>query len=260
MSEELNISLVQYDIAWEDPEANYERVEKLILERELRSDIIVLPEMFNTGFTMEPAKIVDEVVCSRALDKMKAWAEKTGAVIAGSIAFPESGRFYNRFVAIFPSGKMVHYDKRHLFRMGDEHKTYSPGFGQSIFELKGWRIAPFICYDLRFPVWNRNVNNSYDLALYSANWPENRKSVWFTLLNARAIENQCYVAGVNRIGMDPTCTYPGGSILIDYKGNVLSEASSSDEGLLEQTFSLESLRRFREKFPAWMDADPFDIL
>lgn len=260
MNKELNISLVQCDIAWEDPGANYDRIENLILERELKSDIIVLPEMFNTGFTMEPANIVDEEVCHCTLVKMRAWSEKTGAVIAGTMAFPESGRFYNRFVAIFPSGKMVHYDKRHLFRMGDEHKVYSPGHGQLIFELNGWRIAPFICYDLRFPVWSRNVNNNYDIAIYSANWPANRKSVWSTLLKARAIENQCYVAGVNRIGEDPACAYMGGSMLIDYKGNVLSEASPSEEGLMQQTFDLRSLRRFRDKFPAWMDADPFAFL
>ena len=258
MAEDFNISLLQFDIVWEDPLTNYQQIESLILNSSFTPDIIVLPEMFNTGFTMEPAKIASENSNRLVIERMKKWAEATAAAIIGSVAWYEADKYYNRLLAVTPAGDVFHYDKRHLFRMGAEQAVYTAGNERVVFEFKGWRIALFVCYDLRFPVWSRN-RRDYDLAVYVANWPDKRIDAWKALLKARAIENQCYVAGVNRVGKDKYENYNGATRLIDFYGTVIEKAPDGTNCLTNGSLLLKPLQRFRERFPAWMDADSFII-
>lgn len=253
----LKITLVQYDIEWESSSKNFDKIEKLLDFDYEQSDLIVLPEMFNSGFSMNPVKIA-ESKHGKVVNWMKYMASKHQSTIAGSVAIKENGRFYNRFFAVYPNGYIMEYNKRHLFRMSGEEKVYSEGNKQVIININGWRCALFVCYDLRFPVWTRN-QNSYDLALFVANWPSVRIDVWKTLLKARALENQCYVAGVNRIGKSDGIEYNGNSLIYDYKGSIISSLQEHEEGLIKFKLSLNNLNNFREKFPAWMDADKFEI-
>ncbi|MCL2072288.1 MAG: amidohydrolase [Marinilabiliaceae bacterium] len=254
----MKIVLVQYDIAWESPSFNLIKIENMFLNETEHFDLILLPEMFNTGFSMNPHKIA-ETMEGDTINWMKNFALQKDAVIAGSVSIKENGLYYNRFLAVYPNGKIEKYDKKHLFRMSDEDLVYTPGNKNSIIDLKGWRCALFVCYDIRFPVWCRNRNN-YDLALFNANWPKPRIDVWKTLLKARAIENQCYTAGVNRIGNSNEISYNGHSYIYDYLGNIIGSLKEDEEGLIKAELSLNKLNQFKEKFPAWMDADDFTVV
>jgi predicted amidohydrolase len=228
------------------------------------TDLIVLPEMFTTGFTMEAAAVAEPMNLT-TFRWLKQMAAQTGAVVTGSYVVKENGRYLNRLIWMQPDGQFDVYDKRHLFRMAHEDKTYSAGTARLVKEWKGWRICPLICYDLRFPVWSRNkqagsTEFAYDLLLYVANWPAARRNTWNTLLQARAIENLSYVVGVNRVGDDPKGNhYTGDSAVVDFRGDVLFRETDK-EVVHQQTLSLESLTEFRASFPANLDADDYSLV
>ncbi|MBC3783710.1 amidohydrolase [Spirosoma utsteinense] len=267
----MNITLLQTDLYWHDPVANRAMLEERIFNLPEQTDLIVLPEMFTTGFTMD-ARAVAEPMNLTTFRWLKQMAVQTGAVVTGSYVVREGNSFYNRLIWMQPNGEFDVYDKRHLFRMAGEDGIYTAGTRRIVKEWKGWRICPLVCYDLRFPVWSRNTNPdpsspaatdtsfAYDLLLYVANWPAPRRNAWNVLLQARAVENLCYVAGVNRVGVDGNQNqYTGDSALIDFKGEVLFRQTDS-EVVYQQTVSLDELRAFRDRFPANLDADSFTIL
>ncbi|MFL5730904.1 MAG: amidohydrolase [Cytophagaceae bacterium] len=256
--QDLKVSLIQSALHWESPDANLAMFEEKIWSIREKTDLIVLPEMFTTGFTMNAAA-VSEPMNYKACKWIKQQAEQTKAVVTGSVIIKEEGKFFNRLLWAEPDGSLFYYDKRHLFRMAEEHQTYSAGDRKLIREVKGWKIFPLICYDLRFPVWSRNVSNAYDLILYVANWPQARSSAWKALLKARAIENLSYCIGVNRIKEDGKgIYYSGDSMIINYKGEELFNAADQ-EAVHTMSLNYEELKAFREKFPADMDADKFEI-
>jgi len=258
MSDTLHLALLQLNLHWHSPDANRAHIEEQLRQVE-GADVVLLPEMFTTGFTME-APTYAEPMNFHTCRWMRLMAAHTGAVIAGSIIVKEQKQYYNRLLWATPDGEVLHYDKRHLFRMAGEHEVYTPGSFLPIFNLKGWRIAPFICYDLRFPVWSYNRNAMYDLAIYVANWPQPRIGAWDALLAARAIENAAYVAGVNRSGMDPNGVfYPGHSAVYDFKGQVLAQAGE-EETILRVTLTKAALDDFRQKFPVHLDSDDYLIV
>ena len=252
----LKISLLQTSLHWQDKSANYKKFEALI-QRTGDTDVIILPEMFTTGFTMEPEQLAESFP-GPSIDWMATQAKLADAAITGSIVTKLGGNYYNRLVWMTPDGSYQTYDKRHLFRMANEDKHYSAGKDRLVVEYKGWRICPLICYDLRFPVWSRNQND-YDLLIYIANWPSVRREPWKTLLPARAIENLCYVAGVNRVGEDGNgFPHSGDSMVIDPKGTCLFY--QADQEIVETlTLDAEALLKFRKRFPADRDADDFNI-
>ena len=263
----LKISLIQSSLHWEDPKANCQALAQKI--NQLKStDLIILPEMFTTGFSMASTKLSEKMDGS-SVHWMRSMAAKSDAVICGSLIIKEASRYYNRLIWMRPDGSYDHYDKRHLFRMADEDQHFSSGQKKLIVELKGWKICPLICYDLRFPVWSRNTFNTdrktyshpaYDLLIYVANWPAPRATAWSKLLLARAIENQVYVAGVNRIGKDGNDVgYIGGSVIVDAKGEAIWEAGEGTEEAITLEINKESLNAFRKKFPLGMDADNFRL-
>ena len=255
--EDLNISLVQCNLIWEDKEQNLTNIRRQIFDQETIADIILLPEMFSTGFSMNPAPLAESMSGS-TIQWMTDLAKDSDSLICGSIIIEINSAFVNRFVAVSSEGVHAYYDKRHLFRMGHEESFYKMGDRRVVFTWKGWRILPQICYDIRFPVWIRNQGD-YDMALFVANWPEPRREVWKTLLVARALENQAYVAGVNRIGIDNSgINHYGDSMIIDPKGAILSE-TGNQEIVLSATLSYDELERFRTKFPAHLDRDAFTI-
>lgn len=250
----LIITYIQTELVWENVQANLEMLDNKIEAIENPTDLILLPEMFSTGFSMNPAKLAETMQGSAVTWMMKKAAEKS-AVITGSLMIEEGGRYFNRLVWAKPDGRMLTYDKKHLFRMTGEEKVYRAGTHQLTVELKGWRIRPFICYDLRFPAWMRNSKNPYDLAIVVANWPAAREVQWQTLLRARAIENQSYVIGVNRIGVDGNeIEYNGYSCVIDYQGNVHFQEVKRPH-TQTASLSLTTLQNYRETFPVWMDRD-----
>ncbi len=264
----MNVSLLQPDLHWHDPVANRAMLEEKIMALPHPTDLIVLPEMFTTGFTMD-ARTVAEVPNLTTMRWIRQMAQQTDAVVTGSYVVRGSGllgrSFYNRLVWMQPDGQFDTYDKRHLFRMAGEDTVYTAGNQRIIKEWRGWRVCPLICYDLRFPVWSRNVLTdapaefAYDLLLYVANWPSPRQTAWDTLLQARAIENLSYVVGVNRVGTDGNGHgYVGGSAIVDPMGAVLFRQADT-EIVHQQTLSLDMLREFRERFPANLDADRFTI-
>jgi len=259
-ADNLRISLVQTDLYWEDIPANLASLEEQIARIGGETDLIILPEMFSTGFSMEPEKLAEplNLVTTRWLRQI---ALSTNALIMGSFIARDGKAFYNRLIAVFPNGTYEFYDKRHLFRMGGENEVYCPGNRPLTLHWKGWNIRPLICYDLRFPVWSRfTQDNPYDLLVYTANWPASRNFTWETLLKARAIENLSYVAGVNRLGIDGRqIDYVGNSMLIDFKGQEIKNAGS-DPQVITAGISLAELHAFRQKFPAYLDADSFEIL
>lgn len=257
--ENLRITLVQSEIIWHDVEKNLRHLESLIKTGKPETDLIILPEMFNSGFTMTPSEVSEDMNGS-TVNLLLRLSLETNADITGSIPLIENGVFYNRLIWVTPEGKVFTYDKKHLFRMGGEDKVYTPGSRHLTVNIKGWRIRPFICYDLRFPVWTRNSTMEYDLAVYSANWPAERDFHWEILLRARAIENLCYVAGVNRTGNDRNkISYNGKSSVIDYYGKVLYSADAN-ESLHTVELSYADLLSYRESFPAWMDSDRFELI
>ena len=253
----LRVSLVQTDLVWENPSANCAQLEEKLASLGGSTDVVVLPEMFATGFSMSETGA--EIGKGPALQWMQVQANRLGALVIGSLKVKQQNSFYNRLYAVHPDGSYSSYDKRHLFRMGGEHEFYKSGDQQVIVSYKGWNIALFICYDLRFPVWSRNVSMAYDAAIYVANWPAPRANAWRTLLQARAIENLAYVVGVNRVGTDANeLAYSGDSLLVDFKGDLLLDLKSADQ-ILTSELSLESLAEFRAKFPAHLDADSFSL-
>jgi omega-amidase len=253
----LDVSIIQSELHWHDRQANLRQFSRLVRELDRATDLVVLPEMFATGFTME-AEAQAERMNGPSVAWMAETAKASGAALCGSLVIEDGGRYFNRFILMRPDGNFDFYDKRHLFRLAGEHEHYSAGGGLVTFRLKDWRVRPMICYDLRFPAWSRN-RNDYDLLVYVANWPDRRHLAWQTLIRARAIENLAYVAGVNRIGSDGNgVRYVGGSAVIDYLGNDLIPVSDGP-GLWSASLDLASLRAFREKFPFHLDADRFTI-
>jgi predicted amidohydrolase len=254
---DLNLTLLQTELAWQNPEANREHFAGLIEAEAPHSDLILLPETFATGFTME-AVANSEPGDGESAGWMREMARKHDVFLCGSIVTRDDDKYFNRLLWVSPEGEQRRYDKRHLFRMAGEHKKYSAGKEKIIVHIDDWRICPLICYDLRFPVWSRGINE-YDLLLYVANWPAPRRSAWRTLLPARAVENLCYCAGVNRIGKDGNdIEYAGDSMVADYYGNLIADAGEQDTAV-RVTLSLDKLDAYREKFPAWKDADRFHI-
>jgi len=248
------ITIIQSDLDWEAIEANLGRFDAQIDALDTDTDLIVLPEMFSTGFSMNAGELAEEMD-GRAITWMRNKSVEKKAVITGSVMVRDQGRFFNRLVWAQPDGLMATYDKKHLFRYAGEEKIYTAGQRLLTVTLKGWRIRPFICYDLRFPIWTRNLNCGYDFAIFVANWPAKRAPHWRALLKARAIENQSYVVAVNRVGLDGNgFEYHGHSAVIDPTGEVLFEKA---QDTFTATFNLspDVLTRYREKFPAWMDAD-----
>ena len=252
----LSIALVQSEQYWHDPEKNRAHFGSLI-EDLTDLDLIVLPEMFSTGFTMD-SKRMAETMEGPTMDWLRSFATNLGSHICGSMIIEDNGFYYNRFFLIGPDAEPLIYDKRHLFRMADEHNHYRSGSERLVFELKGIRMCPQVCYDLRFPVFSRNQND-YDLLLYVANWPAARRSHWRTLLTARAIENQTFVVGVNRIGEDGNqILYAGDSGIIDANGEWLVDLKS-DNGVTKVQIDLTEQQEYRQRFPAWRDADDFTL-
>jgi omega-amidase len=253
----LNVTIVQADLHWHDASANRLTIGQMLEELTDTTDLIVLPEMFTTGFTMDaPAQA--ETMNGASVNWMSQLAHEKNASVCGSLIIEENGEYFNRFICVSPAGGIVEYDKRHLFRLADEHKHFSPGSNFVTFEINGWRICPMICYDLRFPAWSRN-RNDYDLLLYVANWPNRRHLAWETLLRARAIENLSYVAGVNRTGVDGNeLPYDGGSAIIDFLGQDVENLGKA-VGLTTATLDLDKLNVFRERFAFDKDADIFSI-
>ncbi|MFD2246407.1 amidohydrolase [Pontibacter ruber] len=255
---DLRVTIVQTALHWQDAEANRKMFSEKLANAAPKTDLIVLPEMFTTGFSMNAPELAEEAG-GPSLAWMQQEAARHHAVVTGSVMVQENGKYYNRLFWVRPDGSYEKYDKRHLFRMAREHETYTSGTDQLVVELKGWRIRPLVCYDLRFPVWSRNTGNRYDLLLYVANWPKVRSLAWSTLLQARAIENIAYVAGVNRIGTDGNNhPYSGDSAIIHPKGHKLLETTEA-EGIHTLTLSKQELIDFREIFPAHLDADEFRL-
>ncbi len=261
---DLNIAICQWDLAWHDPEANRKRVELFLDELKQKADLVILPEMFTTGFTMQPEAVAEKFE-GETLDWLTEMAESYQTTLMGSWVVKEEGKYWNRLAAVSPEEVLVEYNKRHLFRMAGENQHYKHGKEWVCFEHLGWRICPQICYDLRFPVWSRNRSMEqeetlmYDVLVYVANWPEARIHHWDALLKARAIENQAFVVGVNRMGKDVNgYVYPGHSTVIDPTGKVLTLMENT-EGIQSIVLNRELMDTYRVKFPVWKDADKFDL-
>ncbi len=256
--QDLRVTLVQADLHWHDPAANRTQFEAIFAELKGQTDLVILPEMFTTGFTMEP-ELLAEPHGGDTAQWLNKQAKELDAAIVGSVVTQTDAGFHNRLLFTTPEGEQSFYDKRHLFRMGCEHNHYQQGTERLVLNYRGWRIMPQICYDLRFPVFCRN-RNEYDLLLYVANWPAPRRNAWRTLLQARAIENQVFVAGVNRVGTDGTgLEYSGDSLLVDFKGELQIDGDEGEAFVKTETLNAQELLAFREKFPAWMDADEFEL-
>lgn len=257
-NQDLRVSYVQTDLVWENPIANCAHLEERLQNLQFQTDVIILPEMFSTGFSM--SSIGAEISLGPTVQWMKLQANRLQVLLIGSLKIKEAGKYYNRLLAVHPSGQIDSYDKRHLFRMGNEDSFYTAGNASCLISYKSWSIAPFICYDLRFPVWSRNVDLRYDLAIYVANWPAVRTNAWSSLLRARAIENLAYVVGVNRIGVDGNqLAYSGASTVLSFKGDDILPLSDL-ESIETVTLSCQALKDFRAKFPADLDADSFTLL
>lgn len=257
MDDKLHVTLVQYDIEWHDPRKNFLKIESLLEQADRDTDLIVLPEMFCTGFTDKPDRLPSGLN-AQALRWLTAISHEKKCMVIGSFPFRDAHCFYNRLYAIASGEIRMYYDKRHLFALGNEKKQYRSGSKQMLIDYKGWKIYPLICYDLRFPVWCRNIHD-YDLLLIIANWPASRVLAWDTLLRARAIENQSYVAGLNRTGTDGNnINYRGGSQIIDPTGEVIRNLSDL-EGIMEIQLSKFEIRKCRRMFPFLKDRDNFEL-
>lgn len=291
---QLRVSILQADIAWENKQDNLRRLREKLENLRGAAEIVVLPETFSTGFSMN-ARQLAEPVTGRTIETLRRWASDYRIALAGSyIACDENSRppekeknsseeknissgdtsvssqdnslpchpaaCYNRAFFLTPEGEAYFCDKRHLFRMGNETEHFTPGSRHTLITYRGWNIRLLVCYDLRFPVWSRNVNNEYDLLIYVANWPAARRKVWDVLLQARALENISYVCGVNRIGTDGNrIPYDGGSAIYSPKGELLARVPDREEGTATAVLELPALQAFRDKFPAWKDADTFIV-
>ncbi|HEY4196166.1 MAG TPA: amidohydrolase [Mucilaginibacter sp.] len=256
--ENLKITLFQGYLFWENIEKNLQNISLRLSNIREKTDLIILPEMFNTGFTMNAEKLA-EPMNGKTMIWMHKMAKEFDCVVTGSLIIKDSGEFYNRLIWMRPDGKYQCYDKRHLFTLAKEDKTYTAGKDKLIVELKGWKICPVICYDLRFPVWLRNVNEAYDLLIVVANWPERRALHWRTLLPARAVENEAYVIGVNRVGHDGNEVYHSGdSTCVSPNGSVIYYKRDEED---VYTFSIlaDEVIRTRRTLPFLKDADVFEI-
>jgi omega-amidase len=260
---DLHIALIQTALHWEDKPANLDMLQKKIEDIPNRPALIILPEMFSTGFSMDK-KTLAETMEGSTVEWMRKTAVKKKTIITGSLIIKEENNYYNRLVWMLPTGEYGFYDKRHLFAYGKEDQHYSAGKKRMIASVNGWKINCQICYDLRFPTWIRQTRSSenkpeYDLLVVVANWPSVRSLAWRTLLQARAIENQCYVAGVNRTGRDGNgLEYPGESMIIGPLGEIITTAGS-EEKIITHTLDRNNLENVRQKFPFWKDSDTFFI-
>lgn len=253
----MKIALIQSSLFWENPKANRNHFEVKINALAENVDLIVLPEMFSTGFTMNP-NAVAETMQDETLQWLQSLAKAKNSAITGSLVIKENGNFYNRLVFVFPSGKMQFYDKRHLFTLAGEEKVYTAGEEKLIVEYQGWRICPLICYDLRFPVFARNKED-YDVLIYVANWPKSRIQAWDILLKARSVENLCYTIGVNRVGFDDNnFEYNGHSQVVDFLGNSVLEPQET-EGVFIVELNKEKLLETRNKLGFLNDRDSFEL-
>lgn len=261
--QDLRITYLQTNLVWHDREANRKKLEKKIRNISTENDVIILPEMFDTGFSMRPEK-VPEQKHDKTLAWMKEMAQKYDMAICGSTITRKGQYYFNRFYWVDPAANIYYYDKKHLFRMGDEPKHYTAGKDKTIIHYKGWKILPLICYDLRFPAWSANQLRDdsvmYDLLIYVANWPSTRSHVWTALLQARALENQACCIGVNRVGKDGNkLNYSGDSIAFDAKGRVLARSAPYLEDQASFQLDKKELDEFRKKFPVSYDWDNFKI-
>ncbi len=259
--ENLKVSLLQTALHWENPKANLEILDQKLVPLKNKTDLIILPEMFTTGFSMDSNRVakIAENMDGNAIQWMGNKARELNAVIAGSLIIKENGKYYNRFIWMNPNGEFQKYDKRHLFTLAKEHETFTAGTDKLIVELKGWKICPLICYDLRFPVWARNVEN-YDVLIYVANFPAKRRYAWRHLLRARAIENQCYVLGVNIIGKDGNgFEYSGDTSVISPMGQLQKEVTEK-EAIINMDLEHQEIETLRKSLPFLNDQDKFEIL
>jgi len=255
----MKATIIQTGLIWEDKSANLRHISSLIEMAAPGSGIVVLPEMFTTGFTMNPAPLA-ETMDGHAVSWMKEKASSGGFALCGSLIIMEDDKFYNRLVFVTPEGKITTYDKRHLHSMSGEHAVYSRGNKRVVCSYHEFSFNMQVCYDLRFPVWSRNRNDT-DVIIYSANWPSVRSNVWKALLIARAIENQCYVIGVNRVGENPDgTTYAGESAIIGPRGEILASLEPGSEGVASAVLSMVTLEKYRNDMPVWRDADPFELI
>ncbi|MEO1624345.1 MAG: amidohydrolase [Bacteroidota bacterium] len=252
-AQELRISLIQSPLHWEQPAANRALFDQKLAGLKGQTDLVVLPEMFTTGFSMNAVDMAENME-GPSLEWMHRQARELEAVVTGSLIIEDKGQYYNRLLWVQPDGRQHTYDKRHLFTLAGEHRHYSGGQERLIVEYKGWKICPLICYDLRFPVWSRNTVD-YDLLIYVANFPAKRSLAWKTLLQARAIENLAYTIGVNRVGTDENdIYYSGDSSLIDYEGNILFQ-QADEEAIFTTSLSYQAQQSFRQRFNFLADRD-----
>ena len=259
---DLTAALVQTSLHWADSRRNLEMF-TVKLEGISGADLVILPEMFNTGFITEPEDVAEEME-GPSMRWMSEMSSQKNFVLAGSLIIREEGRYYNRLVWMPPDGRYSYYDKRHLFRMAGEHEKFTMGMERLIVELKGWKIFPQVCYDLRFPVWSMNRlidgRHEFDLLIYLANWPEARSQAWKLLLAARSVDNQCYTIGVNRVGTDGKgIVYSGDSSAVDPRGKVIQQAMPGSESIMMARLDRKELQDFRESFRVGLDWDPFTI-
>lgn len=255
----MRISLIQTEIVWADKTANLSHIEKKIESLSGKTDLIVLPEMFTTGFCVDQLNLA-ETMDGETVSKLKFWAHRFNVAITGSFIAKEANNNHNRAFFTFPDGRIQTADKRHLFSVGGENKYFSSGNVRLIVNYKGFKICILVCYDIRFPVWSRNRNNEYDLLIYTASFPHARIYAWNALLKARAIENQSFVCGVNRIGMDGNnIFYSGHSVLLDFKGKELAGFPELEDGIVTGEIIKDELDKYREKYAFWKDADDFII-
>jgi len=257
--ENLKVTTFQGYLYWENIDKNLQNITTRLSSIREKTNLIILPEMFSTGFSMEAEKLAEQMA-GKTMKWMYKIAKEYDCVLTGTIIIEEGGKYYNRLIWMRPDGSYEYYDKRHLFAMGKEHMTYTPGNKRLIVELKGWKICPMICYDLRFPVWLRNADSEYDLLIITANWPEKRIAHWRSLITARAIENQAYVIGVNRVGHDGNEIYHSGdSTCIDPNGNVIYY-KRDEEDLYTFTINGDEVSKTRRALPFLKDADEFTII
>lgn len=255
----MNISLIQTDIIWADKKANLQKTEEKIAILSGKSDLVVLPEMFTTGFCTDRIDLA-ETMEDETVKTLILWAKKYNLAFTGSFIAKENDYISNRTFFVFQDGRIETADKRHLFSVGDEDKIFKSGNKKLIVNYKGFNICTLICYDVRFPVWSRNVNNEYDLLIYVANFPHVRMNAWDTLLKARAVENQAYVCGVNRVGVDGmNIAYSGHSVLLDFKGDEILKFAENEESTENAHIEKDTLENFRNKYAFWKDADEFEI-
>ena len=259
MTANLRVTMVQAELAWHAPATNRRSLARHFRGLIGHTDLIVLPEMFTTGFTMD-AEGLAETMDGETVHWLREESAAVGCAITGSIIVREGSRHYNRLLWVTPDGQLRHYDKRHLFRMADEQAHFAAGSHRLVVEWKGWRVCPLVCYDLRFPVWSRN-RGDYDVLLFVANWPARRRVAWTALLKARAIENLCYAVGVNRVGKDGNgASYAGDSAAFDFLGQSLGGDHGGGDFVETVVLDGEALQKYRDKFPAHLDADDFELL